>query len=597
MKWIRWQGLVTFVVLLLFVIGAWFLFVDVAIKKTIESKGTELVKAKVELAGADLSFFPLGLSLTGLEVTNPDAPMTNAFQVDRVALSLEGAELLRRKVVFKEVTLEGVKLNTPRKTSGAISEKRGPTPVVSKEPSDENIKWPSFKIPDAKEILQKEKLQSLELIASFRSDLQKEKEKWQSRLAQLPDKNKFGEYQKKIDRLKSGKKGGLEGILGGANEIMTLQKELRGDLNLIKTAQKELDQNMTTLRKRMAEVKKAPQEDVRRLKEKYSPSPEGLANVSRIFFGKKIGNGIDTFLDWYEKLGPMLERVQERKHGREVVKPMRGKGVNVKFKEHEAYPDFLIRIAHVAVEIPAGLIKGRVRNITPDQDVLGLPLTYEFSGGNLTGLASLKIDGSLNHVDPSAPIDTVNVLIRGYDVSDMDLSSGAELPIVLKKATADLEAHAIITGETLKANFLASLQSVNMGTPNEEETSSLMKALTSAISDMKAFDLKAEISGTIQDYNLKLSSDLDNVLKDAVKKQVKAQAVQFEKRLKLVIQEKVGGSMADLETTLGGLGSIGSELTARSHFGDELFKSFQKSGSGGIKLPFGTGAPIKGYVK
>lgn len=586
MKRIRWQGLIVFVVLLLFVIGVWFLFVDVAIKKAIESKGTELVKAKVELAEADLSIFPLGLSLTGLEVANPDAPMTNAFQVDRVALSLEGAELLRRKIVFKEVTLEGVKLNTPRKISGAISEKRGPAPVVSKEPSDEKTKWPSFKIPDATEILQKEKLQSLELIASFRSDLKKEKEKWQSRLAQLPDENKLGEYQNKIARLKSGKKGGIQGILGGANKLLTLQKELRKDLDLIKTAQKELDQNMTTFRKRMAEVKKAPQEDVRRLKEKFGLSPEGLSNVSRMFFGKKVGKKIDTFLNWYEKLGPMLARVKERKHGKEVVKPMRGEGVNVKFREHEAYPDFLIRIAHVAVEIPAGVIKGRVQNITPDQDVLGVPLTYEFSGGNLTGLASLKIDGSLNHVDPSSAKDTVNVLIRGYDVSDMDLSSGAELPMVLKKATADLKVQAIIAGETLKATSLASLQSVNMGTPDEKETSSLMKALILAISDMNAFELKAEIAGTIQDYDVKLSSDLDNVLKDAVKKQVKVQAAQFEKRLKLVIQEKVGGSMADLDTDLSGFGSIGSELTARSHFGDELFKRSHKSGPGGIKLPF-----------
>jgi len=586
MNWIRWQGLITFVVLLLFVTVAWFLFVDVAVKKIIESKGTKLVKAKVELADADFSIFPLGLSLTGLEVTNPDAPMTNAFQVDHVALSLEGTKLLRRKVVFKEMTLEGVKLNTPRKTSGAIHEKRSRIPVVSKEPSEKKVKWPSFKIPDAKEILQKEKLQSLELIASFREDIQKEKEKWQSRLAQLPDKNKLREYQKKIDRLKSGKQRGIEEIFGGVNEVLTIQKELSRDLDIIKTAQKELGQNMTSLRKRMAEVKKAPQEDVRRLKEKYSTSPEAMANASRLFFGKKVGNWIDTFLKWHKKLGPITERMKEKKHGREVVKPIRGKGVDVRFKEQEAYPDFLIRIAHVAIEVPAGLVKGQVRNITPDQDILGVPLMYEFEGMNLTGITSLKIDGSLNHVDPSSTKDTANVLIRGYDISDMDLSSDSELPIVLKKATADLEARVIIAGETLKANSLTILQSVNMNIPNEKETSSLIKALTSAISDIKAFNLKAEISGTIQAYDLKLSSDLDSMLKDAVKKQVKAQAVQFEKRLQSVIQEKVGGAMADLETSIGGLGSIGNELTTRSHFGNEMFKRSRKSGSGGIKLPF-----------
>lgn len=202
--------------------------------------------------------------------------------------------------------------------------------------------------------------------------------------------------------------------------MLTLQKELSRDLDIIKTAQKELGQNMTSLRKRMAEVKKAPQEDVRRLKEKYSPSPEGLANASRLFFGKKVGNWIDTFLNWHKKLGPILERVKERKHGREVVKPTRGKGVDVRFKEQEAYPDFFIRIAHVAIEIPAGLVNGQVRNITPDQDILGVPLMYEVAGVNLTGIASLKIDGSLNHVDPSFSKDTANVLIRGYDISDMD---------------------------------------------------------------------------------------------------------------------------------------------------------------------------------
>jgi hypothetical protein len=44
--------------------------------------------------------------------------------------------------------------------------------------------------------------------------------------------------------------------------------------------------------------------------------------------------------------------------------------------------------------------------------------------------------------------------------------------------------------------------------------------------------------------------------------------------------------MADFETTIGGLGSIGSELMARFHFGDELFKRSQKSGLSGMKLPF-----------
>ena len=74
------------------------------------------------------------------------------------------------------------------------------------------------------------------------------------------------------------------------------------------------------------------------------------------------------------------------------------------------------------------------------------------------------------------------------------------------------------------------------------------------------------------------------MLKDAVKKQVKAQAVQFEKRLQSVIREKVGEFMADLETTIGGLGSIDSELMARSHFGDELWFGWNKTTFIGVQF-------------
>ena len=79
----------------------------------------------------------------------------------------------------------------------------------------------------------------------------------------------------------------------------------------------------------MDEAARAPQEDLRRLTNKYSLSPEGLINVSQLLFGEKISGWANTALRWYEKLGPVLQRAKERKRGAEVVKPLRGKGVNV----------------------------------------------------------------------------------------------------------------------------------------------------------------------------------------------------------------------------------------------------------------------------
>jgi len=586
MKLVRWQGLVAFVVVVILVMGVWFFVVDSAIEAVIEKTGTHVVGAKVELEDADLSISPLGLSLTGLQVTNPDEPMSNAVQVDRIDLLVEGAKLFRRKVIVKEMTLEGARLNTPRKRSGAISRRPAAAPSVSKRTAGEKFTFPPLGVPNVSEILQREKLRSLELAEALQADLQAEKDQWRNRLAELPDKAKLEQYRERIKKVQSAKKGGLAGVLGSAKEVMAVQKEIRNDLDRIKTAQTALQNNLAMFRKRMDEVTDAPLADVHRLKEKYAFSPKGLTNVSRLVFGGKIGKWADTALDWYERLRPVLERAKERKKGREVVKPVRGKGADVRFKEHEPLPDLLIRVAHVSMEIPAGSIKGQIRNITPDQDVLGIPLTYNFSGENLKGLHSVKLDGALNHVDPSSPKDTANLKIIGCQVTDMRLSDSTELPMVMKKATADFKADAVLSGQALKANLLAGLKSVQISTGMKEDAGPLAKAMASSLSDIKRFNVKADISGTLEDYDMQLSSDLDRVLKDAVGKQVKAQAALLEKELKAQISEKVDGPLADLKSSMGGLSTISSELSARLNLGNELLKDTKQSGRSGLKLPF-----------
>src|SRR5437762_8117232 len=57
---------------------------------------------------------PICLTLTRIQVSNPDEPMRNAVEVSRVTMRLDGGSLLRRKVIVEEMILDGVRLNTPR---------------------------------------------------------------------------------------------------------------------------------------------------------------------------------------------------------------------------------------------------------------------------------------------------------------------------------------------------------------------------------------------------------------------------------------------------------------------------------------------------
>ncbi len=585
-RWIRWQGVIAFLVVVLLVAGVWFLVVDRLIKRVIEKTGTMLVGAKVELGEADLSLFPLGLTLSRLQVTNPDQPMTNAVEIARIAFSMDGLNLLRRKVIIEEATVEGVRLNTPRAASGAIASRPAEAEPVSKKPMGDLFSLPSLSAVNVQEILSKEELRSQALVESLRTDLQAEQEQWQKRLAALPDKAKLDSYRKRLEGLKSAGKGGLGGVVGGAGEALAIQQDLSRDLDQIKSTKSSFEDHVTGLRKRMDEAVRAPQEDARRLMEKYSLSGSGLANVTGMLIGGTIGDWTATSLRWYAKLQPLLQRKAERKRDVEIVKPVRGKGVDVRFKERAPLPDLLIRTTHVSVEVPAGAIKGQVKNITPDQPILGVPLTFEFAGDKLKGLQSVKLDGTLSRVDPARPSDRANLRMRGYRVEDLSLSKSEQWALALKQALADMDLQATLGGEALNAKLAATLQSVQIASGVKASAGVLANAVASALSDVKGFTLKAEVSGTVEQYDVKVASDLDRVLKDVVGKQVQAQIARLETELHSAISEKVAGPLNELKASLGGLDNIGTELASRLNLGTDLLKSGKSSAPGGLKLPF-----------
>jgi uncharacterized protein (TIGR03545 family) len=579
-KWIRWQGIAAFVVVSALLAGLWFLVVDRLIKGAIEKAGTKAIGAKVELGAADLTLFPLGLTLINLQVTNPDEPMTNAVEIARIAGSLDGFKLLRRKVIVEEMAVEGLKFATTRKTSGALRDAQASKETKS---ADSGFKIPGVSLRDPKEILAGENLQSLKLIEELRRDMAAEKERWQKNLSGLPDQAKLKDYRQRLENLKSAGGGGIGAIAGGVGEAVKLQEEVKRDLDRLRSAKQDLEKSATLFSKRYQEALKAPGEEVRRLTEKYSVSAGGLANLSASLLGGQVGQWLRTGLAWRAKIEPLLSRASSGKPEAEVIQPVRGKGVDVRFRERQPLPDFLIRAARVSADLPAGRISGQVRNITPDQPVLGVPLTFRFSGEKLRGMESAAVEGEFNRVDPGKPSDRASLRISGATINDYGI--GGQNGLILKQATADLDAKVKLGGSDLSAQLSSDLKSVRISMGTKAEEGPVAAAVAGVLADVRAFRAEAQVTGTIDQYDVKLTSDLDQVLKKAVGRQIQAQIDHFQKELQAAVAEKLKEPLAGAGSEMGGLGGAGRELAARLNIGEELLKS-SGGGRSGFKLPF-----------
>ena len=571
-KVVRWQGLLIFVVLVALVSGLWLLFVDRYTERTIESAGTSIVGAKVELDQADVSLSPLGLTLVGLKVTNPDAPMTNAFEAGRIAFHMDGPNALRRKVIIEEMSVEDVRLNTPRKTSGAVAS-------TGKTPLEQLAELPSFVIPNVKEAFEKEKadLRSLKLVTGAAADAETARARWEAKLKELEAAADIEKYQKRYAELKA--KAGkvtVGNLIGGSADLIAFQKEVKADIRTVTEAKKLFTADFSALQKIAADAPAAVRDDARRIIDKYSLTPAGLTNISRLLFGPKIAANVRSALRWNERLTPFIDRVKEKVNGKDVVKPVRAAGRNVRFREDRPLPDFLARLAKVSVSLPQGNFAGRIENMTSDPDILGLPLKFAFSADNLKGLRSASLEGTFDRVDPAARRDVLDLRLRGYEARDVKLVSSKSLPVDLAEGLADLDVSASLENGVLKARITAGVRSARLAVGKGEERPGLAGrvdgAIRSAIAGVTSLSLTAEITGTPEDFELKVRSDLDELLKSAVGGLVRDQLAGFEGDIQKAIAGEVDGPLGKLGTGLKGLEAVGLDLDALDKKLAELLK-------------------------
>jgi uncharacterized protein (TIGR03545 family) len=582
-KWIRWQGLVAFFAVVGVIMALWLLFVDGIVGSVIEKMGMSIVGAQVDVK-ADVKLFPLGITLTDLQVTNPDAPETNSFECRHIAFNVDSLNLLRRKVIINEMAVEGMRFDTKRKRAGKVSEKIREQQKKTVEERSSLFGLP-VQAPDIKTILKNENLESIKLIESTEAEIEKKQADWQKRIDGMPNRATMEGYRARMDKIKQLPRGDVLGMAGSLADVRALRRDIEQDLDRVRGARTAFTTDISSARDILARAERAPFEDVKRLRDKYSISPEGLQNMTQLLFGDKIGSWTRSALLWYNRLQPIVERTKAQKRAAvAVVKPLRARGVDVRFKEYRPLPDFLIDRTAVSAETAAGILAGTVRNITPDQQILRQPLTFALTGEKMQAARSMAITGALNHILPERPRDTAQFAMRGFRLQNLVLSDNKNLPVALQDAFVDLDVNGLFTN-ALKGTFSANVNSANLKVGGEGGNL-FAGAVRSALSRVTKFQLNGDISGSLQDYKLSISSDLDKVLKNAVGSVVKEQSAKLEQQLKTAIQERTGVQLKDLQASFGGFNQQGLKIdTIQNQLNGLLQETIKSAGGGRFKLP------------
>ncbi|MCF8026307.1 MAG: TIGR03545 family protein [Desulfobacteraceae bacterium] len=565
---IRWPGFIAFVVIVALVAGVWFLAVDYFIKYAVQSAGTKAVGARVELASADLFLFPVGLELSGLQVTNPKKPMRNAVVADKIRINFHTGELIRGKKVIEEMSVTGVGFDKPRDTSGALPEKKSAAEKEASgaEKSGSRFKLPSLSMQSPGEILEKENLATVEAAKTLQDDVASARRGFETRLENLPDKETFEKHRQRLKELRSGdKSGGLLGAAGKVKEVREVKEDIQADLAALRQAKKDLSRTRGDLQTRLSDLKQAPARDAARLAEKYSLSPGGVANASALIFGPKYAGWVETGLEWYQRLAPYVSGMVQSRPQKE--KQSRGEGINVEFASGRPVPEYWIKTARVSMA--EGGMSGHIRDISSDQPTLGQPLRFAFSGSETA--ESLNIKGRMDRTKPVSPQDLAEFEILQYPLEGISLLDRPDLSIFMESARLETATGNIrIAGKELTADIRAGLDSAGFRVEPGKEDGFLAKIFADALGDVSSFDLAARVRGSLQQPEIELDSSIDSALSSALKKTIDRQQAELKSKLQQTISNQTRQQIQSVQSGFSGLDAIEQNLQKRLNAGSDV---------------------------
>ncbi|MBN2703604.1 MAG: hypothetical protein JXR23_05260 [Pontiellaceae bacterium] len=132
----RKAGLILVGVVLLISLAMEFFLLDFTLKKSIQKSISAITGAQVDIADAHLSLARGSLRIKGLQITDPDKPTHNLFEVESLKAELHVRDLLARRFTIDLLSGSMVKRDVLREKPGALyPEKR--KPPKDKEPSDD----------------------------------------------------------------------------------------------------------------------------------------------------------------------------------------------------------------------------------------------------------------------------------------------------------------------------------------------------------------------------------------------------------------------------------------------------------------------------
>ncbi|MFT5760557.1 MAG: hypothetical protein ACI9LM_005344, partial [Alteromonadaceae bacterium] len=562
-RFIRWQGLIGFVSIIVLMAALVFLFADKLVKAGIEKSGEWYLGAQVNVEEVIVDFSPLSLTIIGFEATDPENPSHNMVSFTKAVTRIELWQYLLGKIHITDLTIAQLELGKKRRSVGEVYFTADAKASDDTDKATNGLPSLGSSLPSVDDLLKDNNLQTVKQAQLLQETYKTEQAKLDAIQATLPSKEKLADYKRQVKLLTDTKVKSLQDVEKITKAFTELKKQFNADKKRVNQARTQLQQSKELLMAQIQQLKDAPQADWQTIEKKYSLQQIDAADFAHILFGEQARTYLGYAEQVYQKLSPMLTGTSTSP----AIEKNRRDGEFIYFSEQSPQPSVFIENAHVSVVLAQGDIVIEGNELTHQHWMRGQPSVVNVKSNNFQGQGKFALK-LLFSLDQQQTIKSDgNWQLDNLSVADVAIQKSSALSLSLNSG--------LVSGKGTFTLFADQVESINEIAVNNADfsgkaSSSLSTMFIDKITSTNNLSLTINAKGKVTDPALSISSPLNNQLEGALQKQVSKKLARFKSEVNVGLNKKLSSALGnneseskalvDLESLINGTGGSLTDL-------------------------------------
>lgn len=530
------------------VVTLYLLFANTVFKSLAQNALGDASGAEVNIQSVDHSFFPFGLTLSRLQATDNVNPKRNKVEIAMLKADVDFMPLLNKKLIVNELIVQDVEFDTKRANAGAV--------YVQPDAQASNFAFPTLAdLPSVDEVLAKSPLKTTAAVMEAQKVAEQYKQPIQDKYTTLPSKDKLSIYKQRLEALKETDYKNPVKLAAAKKEFDEIKEAIKKDRDNISEFVDLAKEAKAASASSVSALKSAPQEDYALLKGLVVGDEGAIGQVTQHLFGEKAKMYTQGLLLAMDILsGDSDEAVVE------------------KTSVDDGLPNVWIKKAAINIKWQDEQIKTDWQNITDQHAVVGNPTTFLINSSKANNWNQIDLKGSFEIIQGK-----VNS-VQNWDIKGLMLEAVELVPTESKqKLNAFLESGILaskgglnVVDGKISGSSVFDLSALKLKATGDND---LTLAIAEIISGLSELQLVTDFSGKLTNPSIKVKSDLDKKMLQALSSGLTGDSSGKLGELKSKLNAKVAEQLGQSSEQLASVDALLSAAQGDTESLNELLKS------------------------